>query len=378
LTAVGDPTDIEKGGPVNYAMDAIEPNVQAEQTAQRFLGLRIRCAQCHDHPFDVWTQDAYFGLASFFAKVQRGGGPRGGMMGGRTVVSINPKGQVVHLRTKKPVEPRLLDGKAVTVAADEDPRKSLAAWMTAPDNPYFARATANWVWSQLFGKGLVDPPDDMSRANPPVHPELLDALARYFIAGKFDLRDLIRTIAVSETYGLSSATVPGNERDTRLFSHQLARPLTAHQMADALAQATDVPTRFQNQNISAARRVIDLPDPMTASTVLDTFGRCPRTTSCGSTATPALSLRQALLLIGGDVIEGRVSNLNGYLASALKLDLEPEELVENLYFRTVCRPPTAEELSHWAAELKQSSSRSEAAEDLFWALLNSREFAFNH
>jgi Protein of unknown function (DUF1553)/Protein of unknown function (DUF1549) len=374
LTAVGDPTDIENGGPVNYAMDAIEPNVQAELTAQRFLGLRIRCAQCHDHPFDVWTQDAYFGLASFFAKVQRGGGPGGGQMMYRAAISINPKGQVFHLRTKQPVEPRLLDGKPVTVAASEDPRKQLAAWMTAPDNPYFARATANWVWAQLFGKGLVDPPDDMSRANPPVHPELLDALARHFVESKFNLRDLVRTIAVSETYGLSSATVPGNERDIRLFSHQLARPLTAHQMADALAQATDVANRFQG----VARRVIDLPDPMTANTLLDTFGRCPRTTTCSSTPAPALSLRQALLVIGGEVIENKVESLNGYLSSALKLELEPEELVENLYFRTVCRPPTPEELSHWAAELKHASLKKEAAEDLFWALLNSREFAFNH
>jgi hypothetical protein len=374
LTAVGDPTDIETGGPVNYAMDAIEPNVQAELTAQRFLGLRIRCAQCHDHPFDVWTQDAYFGLASFFAKVQRGGGPGGGQMMYRAAISINPKGQVFHLRTKQPVEPRLLDGKPVTIAASEDPRKHLAAWMTAPDNPYFARATANWVWAQLFGKGLVDPPDDMSRANPPVHPELLDALARHFVKSKFNLRDLVRTIAVSETYGLSSATVPGNERDIRLFSHQLARPLTAHQMADALAQATDVANRFQG----VARRVIDLPDPMTANTLLDTFGRCPRTTTCSSTPAPALSLRQALLVIGGELIENKVESLNGYLSSALKLELEPEELVENLYFRTVCRPPTPEELSHWAAELKHASSKQEAAEDLFWALLNSREFAFNH
>jgi hypothetical protein len=371
LTAVGDPNDIEKGGPVNYVTDSLEPNVLAEQTAQRFLGLRIRCAQCHDHPFDVWTQDAYYGLASFFAKVQRSGG---GMMAGRTTITINPQGKVVHLRTNQPVEPRLLDGTAVVVAAKDDPRNALASWMTAPDNPYFARATANWVWSQLFGKGLVDPPDDMSRANPAIHPELLDALARHFVTTKFDLRGLVRTIAVSEAYGLSSAPVPGNERDTRLFSHQLPRPLTAHQMADALAQATDVANRFQN----VPRRSIDLPDPMSASPILDTFGRCARTVACASTPAPALSLRQALLLIGGDVVEGKVSSLNGYLASALKLDLEPEELVENLYFRTVCRPPTAEELSHWSAELKQAGSKSEAAEDLFWALLNSREFAFNH
>ena len=373
LTAVGDPADLEKGGPVNYAMDALEPNIQSELTAQRFLGLRLRCAQCHDHPFDVWTQDSYYGLASFFAKVERKGG---GPMMGRTTIAINPEGKVIHLRTQKAVEPTFLDGKTVKVAAKEDPRKALADWMIAGDNPYFSRAMANWVWAQFFSKGLVDPPDDMSRANPPVHPELLDALAKHFVASKFDLRDLIRTITSSETYGLSSGPVPGNERDTRLFSHHLPRPLTAHQMADALAQATDVPNRYPGVNNT--RRAIDVPDPSSASSILDTFGRCPRAVSCGTTSAPALTLRQALLLIGGDVIESKISSLNGYLSSAMKLELEPNELVENLYFRTVCRPPTAEELSHWSAELKKASSQREAAEDLFWALLNSREFAFNH
>ena len=153
---------------------------------------------------------------------------------------------MIHLRTKQPARPRLLGGKIVEVADKDDPRVALARWMTAPDNPYFARATANWVWAQFFGKGLVDPPDDMSRANPPVHPELLDALARHLVATKYNLRDLIRTIATSEAYGLSSATVPGNERDQRLFSHQMPRPLTAHQMADALAQATDVPNTLRH------------------------------------------------------------------------------------------------------------------------------------
>jgi hypothetical protein len=235
---------------------------------------------------------------------------------------------------------------------------------------------ANWVWAQFFGKGLADPPDDLSRANPPVHPELLDALARHFVAQKYDLRDLIRTIATSEAYGLSSGTVPGNERDTRLFSHQIPRPLTAHQIADALAQATDVVNRYPNR--ATGTRAVEVSDPATASTILDTFGRCPRTNGCASVATPALSLRQLLLVIGGDVIESKVGNLNGYLANLLALNPEPDEIVENLYFRTLCRPANSEELSHWSSELKQAAAPREAAEDLFWALLNSREFTFNH
>lgn len=372
LTALGNPM-VFGGGPVNYALDGPDPQSRAEQTAQRFMGLRLRCAQCHDHPFDIWTQDDYFGLAAFFAKVSRGDPG----MGGRLEVKVDPKGAVEHLRTKTPAIPRLLGGPVVNVSENEDPRKALADWMTAPENPYFARATANWVWAQLFGKGLADPPDDLSRSNPPVHPELLDALGKHFVDHKFDLKDLVRTIATSEAYGLSSEPVPGNATDSRLFSHQIPRPLTAHQMADALAQATDVPNRFFNDR-SVQPRAIEVYDPGTRSTVLDTFGRCGRTVGCASVATPPLSLRQSLLLIGGDVIESKVSSLNGYLANLLELFPEPDEVVANLYLRTLCRPPSAEELSRWSAELKQSGSLREASEDLFWALLNSREFAFNH
>lgn len=376
LTALGNPM-AHGGGPVNYALDGTDAKTAAEQTARRFLGLRFQCAQCHDHPFDVWTQDDYFGLAAFFAKVQR---PAvvgcGNPMPTRSTVTLDPKGVVEHLRTGKPAVPRLPGGPEVKVADDEDPRRALAGWMTAPDNPFFARAMANWVWAQFFGKGLADPADDLGRSNPPVHPELLDALARHFVAHRFDVKDLVRTVATSAAYGLSSGTVPGNERDHRLFSHQLPRPLSAHQMADALAQATDVPDRFPNR--PPRTRAIEVYDPSTASTVLDTFGRCARTVACASVSTPPLSLRQSLLLIGGDAIESKVSSINGYLASLLSLDPGPEEVVENLYLRTLCRPPTAEEQSRWSAELTQASSRREAAEDLFWALLNSREFAFNH
>ena len=376
LTALGDPNDKDTGGPVAYALEGLDPKISAEKTAQRFMGLRIRCAQCHDHPFDVWTQDDYFGLAATFAKVQRsGGGP--GMMN-KILVKIEPEGKIEHLRTKKPAEARLLTGQAIAVKDSEDPRVKLADWMTSPDNPFFARAMANWVWAQFFGKGIADPPDDLSRSNPPVHPELLDALAKHFIDHKYDLRDLIKTVAVSEAYALASTTVPGNEQDNRLFSHQMPRPLTAHQMADALAQATDVANQFGNVNINDKKRAIEIQDPATRSTILETFGRCSRINGCASVANPTLSLRQSLLVIGGNVIEEKVSHPRGYLANMLELGPSPDEIVENLYFRALCRPPTSEEQAHWTAELSQAKSLRESAEDLFWALLNSREFAFNH
>jgi hypothetical protein len=372
LTSLGDPARMENGA-VNYALDGADAKVKAEQSAQRFLALRMRCAQCHDHPFDVWTQDDYFGLAAFFARTTQGGGP--GMMG-RAVVKVDPKGRVEHLRTKKPADPRLPGGKAVQVGEKDDPRVALADWITRPDNPYFSRAMANWVWAQLFGKGLADPADDLSRANPPVHPELLDALAKHFVEHKYDIRELVRTVATSEAYGMSSGTVPGNERDTRLFSHHIPRPLTAHQITDAIAQATGVENRFGEQRVR--RRAIEVNEPSIANVLLDTFGRCQRTNGCSAVATPPLSLRQSLLLIGGDAIEGKITSLNGYLTSLLALNPEADDIVQNLYLRVLSRPASEEELSHWSAILKGASSLQEASEDLFWALLNSREFAFNH
>lgn len=380
LTSLGDPRDVKTGGPVNYAMESMgDAKAQAELAAQRFLGLRLRCAQCHDHPFDVWTQDDYFGLAAIFAKVDASV-PRGAMamMSMRPKVRVNPDGKVEHLRTHEPAEMRLLSGKTVEVEPGEDPRRALADWITSEENPYFSKAFANWVWAQFFGRGLVNPPDDMSVANPAVHPELLEALAEHLREQKYDLRELIRTIATSEAYGLSSRPVEGNRFDARLFSHHQPRPLTAHQMADAIAQATNVPDRFPNRSARSRTKAIEIFDPGTPSVVLDTFGRCPRNKGCSPVANPQLSLKQALLLIGGDVVDGKVSSLNGYLMNLLALKPTAAEVVEFLYYRTLCRPPSEEELSHWTAVLEGSGSLQEASEDLFWALLNSKEFAFNH
>ena len=378
LTAVGDPTQAATGGPVNYALDGIDPQTQAELTARRFLGLRLRCAQCHDHPFDVWTQNDYYNLAAFFAQVDKGSPGDGGMMTVRPRVGIKPEATLEHPRTHQPVTPRPLDRTTVKIEPGQDPRAVLAAWITRPENPFFARAHVNWVWAQFFGKGLVEPVDDLSAANPPVHPELLEALAQQFIASGYDTRALIRTIATSSAYGLSSAPVPGNAQDDRFFSHQSARPLTAHQMADALAQATQVPNVFANRRARSRTKAIQIFDPGNASTILDTFGRCSRATTCSPIGLPQLTLSQALLLIGGDVVDSKVSHIQGYLAHLLELEPSPAEIVEYLYLRTLCRTPTNQERVHWVAEFNAASSIAEVAEDLFWALLNSREFAFNH
>ena len=377
LTTVGDPTDRAKSAAANYALDGPDPQTRAELTARRFMGLRLRCAQCHDHPFDIWTQDDYYGMAAIFAKAEAAAGGAAGVMASRMRITVNPSGSVTHLRTKQPAEPRLLGGEPIRVATNVDPRQRFADWLTRPDNPYFAKAMANWVWAQFFGRGLVEPVDDMGSSNPPSHPELLDALAKHFVESGYDLRALIATITESEIYGLSSGVVAGNAHDERLFSHQLARPLTAHQMADALARATQVPNVFSTR-LGNRSKAIEVFNPTVASEILDTFGRCSRMEVCSSVGTPQVSLRQALLLVGGDIVDNKVSHLNGYLARLLELGPSAEEIIEFLYMRTLCRPPTAEEKSHWAAELGSAESLREAAEDLFWALLNSREFAFNH
>ena len=292
-------------------------------------------------------------------------------------MKVDPTGQVEHPRTHQaepcPASPA---DPAPKLAADDDPRAALAAWMTGPDNPYFARAAVNWAWAQLFGKGLADPADDLSRQ--PARPSRTCSTPSRGTSSSTSTTssDLIRTIATSEAYGLSSATVPGNERDSRLFSHASPRPLTAHQMADALAQATAIPNRF---GALGTRRAIEVLDPATPSILLDTFGRCPRDRRMLDRRDPPLSLRQSLMLIGGDAVESRVQDRRGYLASLLELKPSPEEVVENLYLRTLCRPPTAEEQSRWSRELAAApDSRATRPRTSSGASLNSREFAFNH
>ena len=377
LTAVGRPDDRETGGPVSYALEGLDPKVSAEKTAQRFLGLRIRCAQCHDHPFDLWTQDDYFGLAATFAKVQRAGGMGPGMMN----KARRPDRADRDARTppdqeaRRGQDPRRPDDQSGRLrgspgqAGRVDDRRR---------QPLLRPGDGQLDLGPVLRQGIADPPDDLSRANPPVHPELLDALAKHFVAHKYDVRDLIRTIATSEAYAMASSTAPGNEADNRLFSHQMPRPSPPTRWPTPWRRRPRSPTRSPAGTSTGTSGPSRSRTRRPAARSSRRSGRCNRINGCASVANPALSLRQSLLVIGGSVIEQKVSAPRGYLSNLLEVTTEPESIVENLYLRSLCRPPTSEELSHWTADLSRAPSLREAAEDLFWALLNSREFAFNH
>ena len=376
LTTRGDPSSKESAAAA-YSLENIDPITASQLTAQRLLGIRLRCAQCHDHPFDVWTQTQSHQFAAFFAKV-RPIAPMPGQMMGRTRIGYFPEGKVLHPRTLEPVPPIVLSGNQPIVKSDTDPLPALADWATSAENPFMAKAFVNWLWAQFFATGLVDPVDDLSAANPPTHPELLDALARRFIELKYQMRPMITEILESRVYQASSLPNAQNSRFARLNAFQSPRTLSAQQLADALAQATGIPNRYTNK--PTGTRAVEIQDPSTASAMLDTLGRCGRLEACASSAggRATTSLRQSLLWISSDTVDGKVGAVSGYVRQMMDLEPEPEEIVENLFLRTVCRFPTDSESKHWKEVISTSKNRPEIVEDLFWALLNTREFLFNH
>jgi hypothetical protein len=246
--------------------------------------------------------------------------------------------------------------------------------MVSRENPFFARNLVNRVWQHLLGRGLVEPVDDLRPTNPPANPALLDALSSQFAEHGFDLRWLVRQIAESRTYQLTSRSLPANRRDTRHFSHARLKPLAAQVFADAIAQVTGVPDQFADH--APGTRAVQLVAPQTPSFTLDVLGRCARERSCETAGRSGGGLALALHLINGPAINAKLHG--GVLDKLLSLDLPPREIVDELYLRSLSRHPSPQELANWEPLLAGSASRAEAAADLLWTLLNSREFAFNH
>jgi hypothetical protein len=363
-------------GPANYYRIGQGPLDWSETTAQLFLGVRLQCAKCHHHPFEKWSQDDYYGMAAFFARLGTKGSQEFGIFGGETVVHLRPAGEVSHPRKGGVVPPHPLDGPVMDDPFDR--RRKLADWLTAPENPFFARNLVNRFWGYLMGRGLVEPLDDLRATNPASNPELLDALAQDFVAHKYDFKHLLRTILNARAYQLASSVAPGNRADGAnvYFTRFTVKRLTAEQLADGLDFATG--TREKYQGLPPGTRAIQLPDTAVRSFLLDVFGRPARQIACECERTSQPNIAQALHLLNGDFLNAKIAAPAGRVEGLFKQKAPLPAVVEELYLATLSRLPQAEELQKALRGIAAAPTAREGAQDLLWALLNSREFLFNH
>ncbi|QDU98202.1 DUF1549 domain-containing protein [Lignipirellula cremea] len=350
----------------------------ADDTLQRatqvFCGVRMLCAKCHPHPFENWTQEDYYGLHSFFNQTTFKADPRQpGVKNARTVLLNLGAGHSRNPRSGKNQPPRFLGGAEPEIAAGADRREVYAAWLTSPENPFFARSLANRIWSYFFHRGIIHPVDDIRTTNPPINPQLLDALAEEFIRSGFDARRLMRLIVLSDTYQRSSVANATNAHDELNFSRMIPRRLPAESLLDSLAQATGVPERFSGA--PAGFTATQLPDANVGSDFLELFGKPMRMEACECERDEGSNMLQALHLINGKAILSRVTAANARPALLLREARTDAALVEELYLWCLARQPTAEEQEVAAGYLaSQAESRAEAVQDLMWALFNSRDF----
>ena len=347
--------------------------------AQAFLGTRIGCAKCHNHPLEKYTQDDFYHFAAYFCAVKLDRGD----MEKKTVTTLSfaPLNKDQHYGTTQPrtgqfLAPQTFDGTPCDAGPTDDPRVKLAAWVTDPKNEYFSGAMVNRLWSHFLGTGLVEPVDDLRASNPPSNPELWKALTREFVEHGYDLKHIMRLILNSRTYQLGSATEPGNEADTRFYSHYLTRRLGAEVLLDAVSQATGVPERFDGYPLGA--RAIQLADPLLDSYFLTQFGRPERVTPCACERRSEVTITQLLELENSDELRHKTTTPEGHLSELLKSQTDNHKLTSELFLATLSREPTAAETTAIDKALADGSPREEVFQDLLWALLNAKEFVFNH
>lgn len=343
----------------------------AENVAQVFMGIRTQCAQCHNHPFDRWTMDDYYGFASFFSQIGR----KGAEDYREQIVYNRGGGEVNHLVTKKPVPPTFLGGEAPNTAG-KDRRAVVAEWLTSPENPFFAKSIANRVWAHYMGVGLVDQVDDIRVSNPPSNPELFDLLGDKLVEYQFDFRRLVRDICNSQAYQRSSATNETNAHDNRNYAHAIVRRIPAESLLDCICQVTEAPDKFTGLPIGA--RAVQIADGRTSNYFLTTFGRAPRATVCDCEASTDPSLSQALHLLNGSSVSQKVSQGNKVKNWMDAEKLTAEQVIERIFVRCFSRRPTQSEQDELMATIGETENQAAALEDIFWAVLNSREFVFNH
>ncbi len=359
-------------GPANWYLIAGSAEDRASAASQVFLGLRIECARCHNHPFEAWSQSDYYGFAAFFARVRTKNGPDEN----ERLVFAAPDGEISHPRTRAIVKPRLLGGADLDFAPHEDRRDRLAAWMTAPENPFFARAIGNRLWNHFFGRGVVQPVDDVRLTNPPSNAALLDTLGKSVVRHRFDLKAVIREIMLSRTYQATSQADKRNRADRQLFSHALPRRLPAEVLLDAVNAATETGDRFGPY--PPGTRAVQVPDIRVYHGFLAVFGRPQRNVACECERPEDTSLAMALDLINGGTVNSKLAHPQGRVAQLLKSGKPDADVIDELYLACLSRPPTGGETTAAAKLIAQAPNRKEGVEDVLWALLNMKEFLFNH
>jgi len=377
-------------GAANYFVLHKDVTDLTESTSITFLGMSITCCRCHNHPLEKWTQDQYWSMANLFARVALKNGDRTGEI----LVQAQPFGDAPHLRRGVAMPPTPLDGKPLPLDSPVDRRAYFADWLTAPDNPYFARALVNRVWRSFLGRGLVEAEDDLRQTNPPTNAELFDFLARDFAEHKFDVKQTIRLIMNSATYQRSSRPLAGNARDDRFYSRYLIRRLPAEVILDAYSQVTGVPTPFNRIKSGGSdsdrpytgyplgTRALQLPDSKVVSQFLDAFGRPDRVQTCSCERQQESSVSQALHVNNGHTLNDKIRAKEGRIESWMKDKLSNEEAVGRLFLLALSRQPTEVEQKKFLTFLAEAATdgktnRREALEDLFWAVLSSKEFVFN-
>ena len=356
--------------PANYYRIATDPQSLAESTAQLFLGVRMQCAKCHNHPFERWTQDDYYGTAAWFARV----GQR--PSGDAAVVFATRAGEVTQPRSGKPMTPRYPAAGDAAIAPGQDRRAAFADWLTTPGNPFFAKSVANRVWFHLLGRGIVDPVDDFRESNPASNDELLAALAADFARHKFDFKHLLRTILRSNTYQASANANDANKGDAKYFSHAMARPLTAEQLLDALGDVTNVPEKFAG--LPAGTRAVQLPDGEVNHPFLKAFGQPARELACECERESDGNLGQALQLVNGPTVNDKIRSPKNRLAPLLAKPTTGAAIVTELYFAAVARAPTDAELTAALGHVAKAKEPRQGWEDVLWAILNTREFLYRN
>lgn len=362
----------------NFFRVTRDPKPTMEKTTQVFLGVRMVCAQCHDHPFEKWTQNQYYEMSAFYSAL----GLRPGYEVGEEIVYNQRENfEMKHPKDGRVMKPAFLAPAsygASSVPTGNRRRQALAEWVTARDNPFFAKSAANRIWSYFFGRGIIDPVDDIRASNPPSNPALLDALTKDFVDHNFDLRQLMRTITNSRTYQSTLVTNEWNAGDTENFSHAIPRRLSAEALMDALTLATGVRPIFPD--VPPDTGAEQLPDPHVGKDgFLDLFGRPSRESSCECERRSDLSLPQALNLVNGKTISDAVSDGKGRIAKAILSGKADRDVIEEMYLASFSRLPTAAELDKGMQYLNSGGrGRAARAQDLLWAIVNSKAFLYNY